>query len=116
MGSVEELCDNITLINKSRTILEGNVHDIKMSHRSNLFEIGFEGDASLILEKLDGHFTLVDHQHSRGMHRIKISATETNTGNDLLKLVMPLASISDPAAGHAAGLSGVIVPVPLARI
>ena len=45
MGSVEELCDNITLINKSRTILEGNVHDIKMNHRSNLFEIGFQGDA-----------------------------------------------------------------------
>jgi ABC-2 type transport system ATP-binding protein len=94
MGSVEELCDNITLINKSRTILEGNVHDIKMGHRSNLFEIGFEGDASLILEKLDGLFTLVNHQHSRGMHRIKIRAAETNTGNDLLKLVMPLASIS----------------------
>ena len=29
MGSVEELCDYITLINKSRTLLEGAVHDIK---------------------------------------------------------------------------------------
>ena len=94
MGSVEELCDNITLINKSRTILEGNVHDIKMSHRSNLFEIGFEGDASDVLNKLDGNFTLVDHHEERDMHRIRINASEKKTGNDLLKLVMPLASIT----------------------
>jgi ABC-2 type transport system ATP-binding protein len=94
MGSVEELCDNITLINKSRTILEGNVHDIKMSHRSNLFEIGFEGDASHVMNKLDGNFTLVDHHEERNMHRINIKAAETMTGNDLLKLMMPLASIT----------------------
>lgn len=94
MGSVEELCDNIALINQSRTILEGNVHDIKMSHRSNLFEVGFEGEAYRVIDKLDGGFTLVDHLEERGMHRIKIRASETRSGNDLLKLVMPLASIS----------------------
>ncbi len=94
MGSVEELCDNITLINKSRTILEGNVHDIKMGHRSNLFEIGFEGDASGVIDHLGGHFTLVEHQHEKNMHRIRIKAAETSTGNDLLKTVMPLTSIT----------------------
>jgi ABC-2 type transport system ATP-binding protein len=94
MGSVEELCDTITLINKSRTILEGNVHDIKMSHRSNLFEIGFEGDASGVIDHLDGHFTLVEHQQDKNMHRIRIKAAEASTGNDLLKMVMPLTSIT----------------------
>jgi ABC-2 type transport system ATP-binding protein len=94
MGSVEELCDNITLINKSRTILEGNVHDIKMNNRSNLFEIGFEGEAGDVLNKLDGKFTLVDHHEERNMHRIRISVPESKTGNDLLKLVMPLTSIT----------------------
>jgi ABC-2 type transport system ATP-binding protein len=65
-----------------------------MSHRSNLFEIGFEGDASYAINKLDGSFTLVDHHEERNMHRIKIKAAETMTGNDLLKLMMPLASIT----------------------
>jgi ABC-2 type transport system ATP-binding protein len=94
MGSVEELCDNITLINKSRTILEGNVHDIKMGNRSNLFEIGFEGDASNVKSQLDGDFTLVNHHEEKNMHRIKIKASENRTGNDLLKLLMPLAPIT----------------------
>jgi ABC-2 type transport system ATP-binding protein len=94
MGSVEELCDNITLINKSRTILEGNVHDIKMSNRSNLFEIGFEGDAAHVMNQLDGNFTLVEHREDKNIHRIKIKASDTRTGNDLLKILMPLATIS----------------------
>ena len=47
-----------------------------------------------VIDKLDGHFTLVEHQQEREMHRIKIKASETKTGNDLLKLMMPLASIS----------------------
>jgi ABC-2 type transport system ATP-binding protein len=94
MGSVEELCDNITLINQARTILEGNVHDIKMNNRSNLFEIKFQGDAAPVLNKLDGNFTLIDQHEERGIHRIKIKAAETVTGNDLLKLVMPTAAIT----------------------
>jgi ABC-2 type transport system ATP-binding protein len=49
MGSVEELCDNITLINQSRTILEGPVHEIKMSNRSNVFEVG-SGDPARVKE------------------------------------------------------------------
>ncbi|WP_291722970.1 ABC transporter ATP-binding protein [Bernardetia sp.] len=39
MESVEELCDTIALINKSRKIFEGKKADIKMSHRTHIFEI-----------------------------------------------------------------------------
>ena len=39
MSSVEELCDNIALINRSRKILEGNVMDIRKKHRSDTYEL-----------------------------------------------------------------------------
>lgn len=39
MESVEELCDNIALINKSRVILEGNKRDIKNSFRNHTYTI-----------------------------------------------------------------------------
>lgn len=39
MGSVEELCDNITLINKARTILEGSVEKIRNEWAGNEFEV-----------------------------------------------------------------------------
>jgi ABC-2 type transport system ATP-binding protein len=94
MGSVEELCDNITLINKARTILEGAVHDIKMEHKSNMFEIGFKGDPAVVIEKLDDHCQVVDQHEGRTEHYVKIKADKKLSGNDMLNLVLPVASIT----------------------
>lgn len=40
MESVEELCDEIALIDKSNKILEGNLIDIKSQFRTNVFQVG----------------------------------------------------------------------------
>ena len=37
MSSVEELCDHITLINRSKNILSGNVEEIRRSYGANIF-------------------------------------------------------------------------------
>lgn len=47
MASVEEICDHITLINKSRNILSGRVDEIRRSHGNNIFEVQFRGDSEL---------------------------------------------------------------------
>lgn len=39
MASVEELCDNITLIDKAKSILEGKVADIKQEFKSKKFKL-----------------------------------------------------------------------------
>src|SRR5690554_2660496 len=39
MESVEELCDSIVLINKSRKILDGRVKDVKQAYRTNTYQI-----------------------------------------------------------------------------
>ena len=44
MSSVEEICDHITLINKSRNILSGRVDDIRRSHGDNIFAVQYRGD------------------------------------------------------------------------
>jgi len=41
MASVEELCNDIALINKSKKILEGNIFDIKNKNKENLFFVQF---------------------------------------------------------------------------
>src|SRR5690606_17751177 len=40
MESVEELCDEIALINKSQKLIEGNLTDVKRQYRTNTFEVG----------------------------------------------------------------------------
>jgi ABC-2 type transport system ATP-binding protein len=42
MGSVEELCDNIALINKSEVVLSGNVKDIQRQYRNHTYELTYE--------------------------------------------------------------------------
>ena len=39
MESVEELCEDIALINKSNKILDGNLDDIKTKLKSNIYEV-----------------------------------------------------------------------------
>ncbi|MDE6321696.1 MAG: ATP-binding cassette domain-containing protein [Muribaculaceae bacterium] len=53
MSSVEELCDDITLINKSHNILSGNVQEIRQAHSRGLYSVRFNGDPLTLLNALD---------------------------------------------------------------
>ncbi len=43
MASVEEICDDIVLLNKSKKVLEGNLIEIKNQFSKNEYQITFEG-------------------------------------------------------------------------
>ena len=54
MSSVEEICDHITLINKSHNILTGRVDDIRHRHGNNIFQIAYRGDGAVLRSALQG--------------------------------------------------------------
>ena len=95
MASVEEMCDYISLINKSRCILKGNVNEIRRRYKSGDYELCFEGELnnqvfqefknSKIQEFKDSK---LEHQQSK----IVIHAPETS-GNALLTKLIPLVNI-----------------------
>ncbi len=43
MSSVEEICDHITLINKSRNILSGAVDEVRRQNGGNIFSVAYRG-------------------------------------------------------------------------
>ncbi len=53
MTSVEEICDNITLINNGRNILSGNVEELRRRHSDGRFTVSYMGDDADTLERLD---------------------------------------------------------------
>ena len=59
MSSVEEICDHITLINKSRNILSGEVDEIRRRHGSNIFEVAYRGDEAALRRALAGRCEVV---------------------------------------------------------
>jgi ABC-2 type transport system ATP-binding protein len=85
MESVEELCDNITLINKAKTILEGSVQEIRRQWAANEYDLVMEGEV-----KIEGnsHFTIMNHRYNNGKSTIKIKTSEKIITNDILKDAM----------------------------
>ncbi|MCI9606863.1 MAG: ATP-binding cassette domain-containing protein [Muribaculaceae bacterium] len=54
MASVEELCANITLINKGKNILTGNVDEIRHRFSDGRYDILFSGDPRALMNELSG--------------------------------------------------------------
>jgi len=60
MSSVEEICDHITLINKSHDILSGSVDEIRHRHGNNIFEVAYRGEQSALREAVEGRCEILD--------------------------------------------------------
>ncbi len=82
MGSVEELCDNITLINKAKTIMEGSVDDIRRQWAANEYEVVMEGEA--VIEG-NGQFKILEKQTENNKTSIRIKTTGSVDTNDIIK-------------------------------
>lgn len=52
MGSVEEICDRFTLINKSHNILSGKVDEIKRDFAEGRYDFTVEGDTTALVPQL----------------------------------------------------------------
>ncbi len=89
MSSVEELCDNICLINKSKGILNGNIFDIKQSFKNNEVLIDFTGDQEAFTNKLSPNYRIesIQKHHDGFMAKIKMSQSEDT--NQLLSMLLP---------------------------
>ncbi len=63
MASVEEICDHITLINKSRNILSGSVDEIRRAAGGNTFSITHRSDDTTLTRALGGLAVIVGESH-----------------------------------------------------
>jgi len=88
MGSVEQLCDHITLIDKGRTILQGEINDIRSAYKSDTYEVRFTGDINLVRPALKADFELVEQSTTGGTGTAKIRIMHHSNGNELLALLI----------------------------
>ena len=88
MESVEELCDHITLINNSKTILHGAVDTIKQDFKENIVELSFSGDEHLLRSKLTEPFRLKEIKNMNNHRKAYIELGRTGTINDLLNILI----------------------------
>ena len=93
MSSVEELCDHITLINESETILEGDILKIKEKYRANKYEVLFEGDPDKLSAGLKHYFKLLKNEVN-GMGRQAVIQVQGGEGSaELIRNLVDLVEI-----------------------
>lgn len=94
MGSVEEICDNIALINNAKVILNGGVKEIRKSHRSNTYDFTFDGNMIGFTNAMWTGCELLDKENLEGeTHRATIKLLGQTTLNHILEAVLPHVQI-----------------------
>jgi ABC-2 type transport system ATP-binding protein len=90
MSSVEELCDNITLINKSKTILEGSVNEIRSKWAANEYDLVLAGDISI---EGNGHYSVIKQHKESDRSIIRLKTTSDIKTNEILHTVMQKGNV-----------------------
>ena len=89
MSSVEELCDHITLINRSRNILTGNVEELRRSFGGNRFRLRYEGELSSLAEAIKPVVSYIgeDEEENRGQgESVIVELNDAATRRDLVDI------------------------------
>ena len=92
MESVEELCDNIALINKSHVVITGGVDEIRHKYGNNNVELIYSSSESL--PSVEGIFTVLSDTDESGRHTAVLEIAEGRTSNDVLSEVLTRVSVN----------------------
>ena len=90
MESVEELCEDIALINKSNKILDGKLDDIKKKFKSNIFEVGVDStNPDLLNKELESKYELTRPSFKTIGDNLKLNVKlkDNQNSEDLLKIL-----------------------------
>ena len=85
MESVEELCDNIALFNKSHVVISGGVDEIRRQYGQNNVELIYNGGQ---LKSVRGVFDVLSDKDDAGRHTAVLSLADNAKTNDALKEII----------------------------
>ncbi|WP_243347090.1 ABC transporter ATP-binding protein [Parabacteroides sp. FAFU027] len=86
MNSVEELCDEITLIDRSKVVLQGKVEEIRNQFRSNIFRIIIRGEN--IEVSAGDPFTILQTNLRSGNLEVRLQKEENISVQQLIKMLI----------------------------
>ena len=86
MESVEELCDNIALINKSQLVIAGGVDEIRRKYGNNNVELVYTGHS--VIKSVSGVFDVLSDEQQGDRHICVLSLEEGSDANSALRNVL----------------------------
>ena len=89
MESVEELCDHIALIDKSKKILDGPVQQIKENYKQQIYAVDFSSSNLDFLNVLPESFNLINKNN----HQADIQILDQTPASDLIRFLLDKSDI-----------------------
>lgn len=90
MQSVEEVCDDFALINKSRVMLKGNVQEVRRQYRTGLVTLVYEG--CMTPEQISG-LAPIEQQQTASGGMLKLRKQDGQSNRALLQTIPDTVSI-----------------------
>ena len=84
MESVEELCDNIALIDKSNLIISGGLEEIRREHGNNQVEVKYRADNTLSSIGDSASYVIASDSIEPGVKTAILTIKEGKTNSDIL--------------------------------
>jgi len=88
MASVEELCDDISLINNGKAMIEGPTAEIRKAYKQNLVDIDFSGEQEKVEDILKSRFELQSLQPANDHLSARLKMQDGQTINEVLSSVL----------------------------
>lgn len=82
MATVEDLCENISLVDKSKIVLQGNVAEIRSSHATNTYLVRSRENIEA------AGFEIKEVSQKNGLFEYQIKKDEKESNNELLQRLM----------------------------
>ena len=93
MASVEELCDNIALIDRSKVMLHGNVKEVRKRYSTNTYSVEFIGSRIAFTNALAFHGELLDCKEDGQHCTARVKLLHGADLNAVLRNVLPAVTI-----------------------
>ncbi len=93
MESVEELCDAIALIHRSKKILDGPIRNIKNAYRNNTYVVEYLGN-KLSFDGSQPFGVIEETTGDENNHVVKLKLHEGNNANDVLAYLIPKTQVN----------------------
>lgn len=84
MESVEELCDHISLINRSQVVLQGEVSEIRQRYKQHIYQVTVAGEFT----PHDPNFEIVQQTQLGAQTQLRIKTGADTTANDLVRNII----------------------------
>ena len=94
MGSVEEICDDIALINNSKKILGGSMKEVKKQFKTDQYQIVFDGDINGFELSLRHQYKILENKKDENKTIILLEVLDQKVSpNDLISSLLSVGRI-----------------------